>query len=61
MQKQNGPKEKDVAEEILEKQAFSGADEVDLEKKPVAGSENERHELSSIIRSLKRNIGHMKK
>lgn len=53
MQKQNGSTEKGVADEILQKQ--------DLVRKPVAGWENEKHELSSIIRSLKRNIGNSKK
>ncbi|KAL0909701.1 hypothetical protein M5K25_020592 [Dendrobium thyrsiflorum] len=63
MQKQIGSKEKDVDDEIFEKKASFSPDEIDSVKKPVLGaqSENEKHELSSIIRSLKRNIGNMKK
>ncbi|PKU63363.1 ESF1 homolog [Dendrobium catenatum] len=62
-QKQIGSKEKDVDDKIFEKKALSSADDIESVKKPVLGtqSENEKHEFSSMIRSLKRNIGNMKK
>ncbi|XP_020582450.1 pre-rRNA-processing protein esf1 [Phalaenopsis equestris] len=61
IEKQIGSKEEDLDDEVFGKHTLSGSNDIDVVKKPGAGLENEKHELSSIVRSLKRNLGNMKK
>lgn len=63
IQRQIGSKVKDREDMSFEMQvSSSSADESDMVKKKLASSSGkEKHELSSLVRSLKRNIGNMQK